>query len=585
MLSKRHLLTGGSALLVFAGLPGPVRAEDKAPKTKYIVEIPITFDGDGSPVVDLFIGEHGPYRFMIDTGSFGAMIREELAKTLKLHTDGVISTGALAGGPQRSYVYLATDILLGGIFKVPKMDMVGLEKLPHAGFDGILPASILTALQTELDFEKAQVRYYLQGAAPDLDGFTRLDAVSQADYDGGAEKLYVRVRLDGHSLLCLVDTGAGGHLLLSGAYVQSHGLWHKNADAGQSGSQGANGEVVKTRIVKMSNFELGAAHFDEIWVQLGDPGGLDNMLEQGIDGIIGCQILRQFTLAFAGHHQIYVKPNGRFSPSAGARPIVRHSFDARQPVLPFLYRDDRRILLTARADGKPPVGCMVDTGAVKSAISPAAAQIQGLPAVDGGFDGGTLAIDGQWHQPHLVLESKPSLNGRPLAVELGLDVLTAQATRIDFDVNEMTLFADAAPDLTGYSLFATRQAGDDSRFYITVKLGGADTLCLVDSGAQATLTLPPHTVRARNLWDAFPEAEHRTTPGGQALRLAKVKGLDAGGLHLDETPVLMADPQAPEPAVPPYEALLGMGFLHRCNWIFTPDGRLYAKPNSFWSVA
>ncbi len=582
MLSKRHLLTGGSALLAVVALPA--RADDKAPKTKYIVEIPITFDADNSPVVDLFIGEHGPYRFMIDTGSFGVLIREELAKALGLHGDGVISTGSLAGGPQRSYIYLAQDILLGGIFKVSKMDMVGLDKLPHAGFDGVLPASILTALQTELDFEKGQVRYYLEGATPDLTGFDKLEALSQADYDGGAEKLYVRVKLDGHSLLCLVDTGAGGHLFLSGAYVQSHGLWHKNADAGQSGGIGANGETIKTRIVKMPNFEFGATHFDEIWVQLGDPGGLDNMLSQGIDGIIGCQILRQFTLAFAAHHQLYAKPNGHFSPAAGARPMIHHTFDAKQPVLPFLYRDDRRIMLTAHADGKPAVGCVVNSGAVKSAIAPVAAQLQGLATVGDGFDGSALAIDGQWHQPHLVLGSRPSLNARPLPVELGLDFLTAQGARIDFDVNEITLFPEGAPDLTGYSLFATRQGGEDSRFYITAKLAGVDTLCLIDTAAQPTLTLPPHVVKARNLWDAFPDAEHRPTPSGQEMRLAKVKGLDAGGLHLDVTPVLLADPSAPETTVPPYEALLGMGFLHRCNWIFTPDGKLYAKPNSFWSV-
>jgi len=583
MLSKRHLLTGGSALLAFVAMPA--LADDRPARTKYIVEIPITFDVDGSPVVDLFIGENGPYRFMIDTGSFGVLIREELAKSLGLRSDGVIATGALAGGVQRSYTYLAQNILLGGIFKISKMDMVGLDKLPHAGFDGVLPASILTALQTELDFEKGQVRYYLEGAAPDLTGFDKLDATSQPDYDGGAEKLYVRVKLDGHSLLCLVDTGAGGHLLLSGAYVQSRGLWHRNADAGQSGGIGANGETVKTRIVKMPNFEFGATHFDEIWVQLGDPGGLDNMLQQGIDGIIGCQILRQFTLAFAAHHQLFAKPNGRFSPAAGARPMVHHTFDAKQPVLPFLYRDDRRVVLTAHADGKPAFGCIVNSGVVKSAVAPVTAQIQGLAAIGDGFDGSALAIDGQWHQPQLVLGSRPSLNGRPLPADLGLDFLQAQATRIDFDVNEITLFPEGTPDLTGYTLFASRQTGEDSRFFITAKLNGVDLVCLIDTAAQAMLSLPPHVVKTRNLWDAFPDAEHRTTPNGQELRLAKVKGFDAGGLHLDAASVLLADPSAPETVAPPYDALLGMGFLHRCNWIFTPDGKLYAKPNSFWNVA
>lgn len=586
MLSKRHLLTACSALLALAAVPGltPAWADDKAPKQKYLVEIPITFDAGGSPVVDLFIGEHGPYRFMIDSGSFGGIIREDLAKTLKLGTHGVASTSSVAGRPDRNYIYQAHDVLMGGIFTLPTIDLVGMDKLPHAGFDGVLPASILTALPTELDFEKAQVRYYLQGAPMDLTGFSKLNAESQADYDGGAEKIYARVKLDGHELLCLVDTGAGGHLFLSGAYVQSHGLWRKNADAGQSGSTGANGEAVQTRIVKMANFEFGATHFDEIWVQLGDPGGLDNLLDQGIDGIIGCQILRQFTLAFAEHHQVFAKPNSRFSPAAGARPMVKHAFDAKQPVLPFLYRDDRRIILTARAGDKPIIGCVINTGVIKSAISPVAAQTQGLATVADGFDGSPLAIDGQWHAPHLVLGPRPSLNGRPMAVDLGLDFLTGQASRLDFDTNELTLFPDGTPDLTGYSLFATRQTGEDSRIYLTVKLAGVDTLCLVDSYAQPTVTLLSHAVKARNLWDAYPDAEKRTLANGQALRLAKVKGLDAGGLHLDVAPVLLVDPATTD-SIQSYDAMLGMGFMHRCNWIFTPDGKLYAKPNGFWTAA
>ncbi len=581
MLSKRDLLAGGSALLALGA--APVRAQDKsAPKTHYIVEVPITFDAENRPLVGLFIGESGPYRFMIDTGAFGSLIREDLAKTLKLTAHDVVTTSSLAGRADRNYVYEAHNVLMGGIFKIPNLDLIGEDKLPHSGVDGVLPASILTALATELDYEGAQVRYYLEGATQDLTGFVKLNAESQADYDGGAEKIYARVKLDGHDLLCLVDTGAAGHIFLSGAYVQSHGLWHKNADAGQAGAAGANGEAVKTRIVKMPNFEFGPVHFDEVWVTLGDPGGLDNLLNMGVDGIIGDDLLRQFTLAFAPHHTVYIKPNSRFSPAAGARPMVNYAINPKQPVLPFLYRDDRRILLVAKAGDKP-VGCLINTEVVKNAIAPVAAQTLGLAAAGGGFDGSTLAIDGQWHAPHLVLGAKPSLNGRPLAVDLGLDFLIAQSSRLDFDLNELTLFPEGVPDLTGYSLFATRQAGEDSRFYITVKLAGVDTVCLVDTNAPATLTMAPQAVKARNLWDAFPDAEHRRNATSE-LRLVKMTGLDAGGLHLDTAPVLLVDPASPE-SFPPCDALLGMGFLHRCNWIFTPDGKLYAKPNGFWTAA
>jgi len=157
MLSKRDLLAGGSALLALVA--APVCADDKtAPKKQYIVQIPITFDAIGGPVVDLFIGQDGPYRFMIDTGAFGAMIREDLARKLKLSTHGTINVASLAGRSNHEYIYQARDVLMGGIFTLPTLDMVGEEKLPRAGFDGILPASILTGLPTELDYEGARAR-------------------------------------------------------------------------------------------------------------------------------------------------------------------------------------------------------------------------------------------------------------------------------------------------------------------------------------------------------------------------------------------------------------------------------------------
>ncbi len=579
MLSKRDLLAGGASLLAFSATP--VLAQEKK---KYIVQIPLTFDAGKRPHVDLFIGQDGPYNFLVDTGSYAGMIREDLAKKLKLGTNGVETGLDFAGKPSRNYIYAAKDVLMGGIFKLPSLDLVGEAKLPASTGDGVLPASMLTALTTELDFEAAMIRYYINDAPQDLTGFTRLDAISQADSDGGAEKFYANVTLDGRKLVCLVDTGATGRLFLSGAYVSGHNLWNKYADAAESGAVGANGEGVKTRIVKIPNFEFGGVHFDEVWAQLGDPGGFDTLLDQGIDGIVGCDIISQFTFAFAPHHVAWIKPNKSFSPLAGARPMVRHKADASQPVLPFLYRDDRRILLVAKAGDKPPVGCLINTGALKSAIAPAAAQASGLAAVDGGFDGNALAFPGDWHASHLVLAAKPALAGRPLAVDLGLDFLTAQACGIDFDVNELTLFPNGAPDLTGYSLFAERKSGSDSRFYVTAKLAGVDTICLVDTNAQATVTLLPHAVKARNLWDAFPDAEHHKLANGGETRLVKMTGLDVAGLHRDMVPVLLPDPAMTDPN-PPYEAALGMGFLHRCNFIFTPDGKLYAKPNGFWTAA
>lgn len=584
MLSKRDLVTGGSALLGLAATRAYAR--DKTGPQPTIVQIPIGLDVENRPVVTLFIGGKGPYRFMIDTGAFGALIRQDLAEALKLDEHGALTTTSLAGQAERSPVYRARDVMMGGVFRLPSLDMVAQANIPHAGMDGILPASVLTALKTELDFEKAMVRYYLEGAPQDLTGFVKLDSDAQPDYEGGAQKIYAHVRLDGRDLLCLIDTGAAGHILLSGAYVQDHDLWSRYAEAGQSAIGGVNGRAIKTRIVKVPNFEFGPMHFNDTWVTLGDPEGHDTLYEQGIDGVIGCDILRQFTLAFAEHHQVFVKPNRHFLRSAGVRPTVKPTFNRQKPVLSFTYTDDRRILIGAlagkRTAEKRLAACLVNTGAAQSDVADDDARSQGLAKMDGGFDGSAFILGGWWHPPHWVLAPRPATNRQPYAIDLGLDFLTAMTGRLDFDTNELTLFMDTPPDLTGYSLFATRQTGGDGRFYVTARLAGVDTSCLIDTSAPPNLTLLPHAVEARHLWDAFPEAKPYKA-GTVDRRLVKMTGLDIGGRNRDMAPVLLVDPSSPE-SFPPCDAILGMGFLHNYNWTFTPDGKLYAKPNGFWNA-
>jgi predicted aspartyl protease len=307
MFSKRHLLTGGSALFALTAVGA--HAQDNAGRQPTILQIPLTIDARGGVLIDLFFGDKGPYRFALDTGAATAAIRDDLARTLKLPVVGVMAGASLAGFG-RNAVYSGRDVRLGGILKLPTLPMSALDKTPE-GIFGRLPAAIITDPLCELDYEGAMLRYYLGGASMDLTGFSRLDSTSPTDGSGVVPGgIYVRLKLDGSGLRCLADTGASRQqLLLSGAYVQTHDLWRKHADAPESLIAGANGERVKIRVATLPNFEFGAAHFDQIRVTLIDPDGHDNLLHLGVDGLVGSDLLRQFTLAFKDH-EVYVKPNG-----------------------------------------------------------------------------------------------------------------------------------------------------------------------------------------------------------------------------------------------------------------------------------
>ena len=90
-----------------------------------------------------------------------------------------------------------------------------------------MPASFLTHLPSQLDYENQEIRYFLDGAEMDLEGFERTDAFFQANGEKSAEKVYVNFALDGRKLVCGLDTGAGAAILVGGSYVESHHLRDK----------------------------------------------------------------------------------------------------------------------------------------------------------------------------------------------------------------------------------------------------------------------------------------------------------------------------------------------------------------------
>ena len=185
MTTRRDVWRGAGALAALAVLPGTGLAASPV-----IVRVPIGFARNGMPLLRLTLDGKGPYRFAIDTGAFAPCIRESLAKELKLSRNGSIRTSSLKGD-EADYIYVAENVVVGCGLPFPKMSFIGFGKFPSSDMDGVLPASFLTSLPSQLDYEKREIRYYLNGANMDLDGFVRVDAFFQAQNDKVAEKVFL----------------------------------------------------------------------------------------------------------------------------------------------------------------------------------------------------------------------------------------------------------------------------------------------------------------------------------------------------------------------------------------------------------
>lgn len=583
MISKRDVLAGASAMLGAAVL---ARAAQAAVKPA-IVRVPITFTPDNKPVLSLTIGGKGPYRFVLDTGAFTSVINESIAKDLKLHSGMPIKTRSIKGD-ESSYVYQAQDIVIGGRLPLPRMSFVGAANFNNFGVDGLLPASFLTFLPSQLDFEAKEIRYYIGGAEMDLDGFEKLPTFFQADRDDQAEKVYAEINFDGRKLVYCVDTGAASNLFVFSGIVDRYKLWDKYPILRKGQTRGVNGEALEVRLVQGPNITFGGLKIPSMPVTLGDPKEIQD-LSDNHDGLIGTPFLRHFTLAF-NDKALYLKPNNSYASLTNflpdsALPDVPAAVSPDQPAVPFLYGENRRIVVPGRIGEGPAFTCVLNTGVAASQVGAKRAAEVGLSALPSGdFDGSAITFS-SIRLPKLKLaDRKEAPNGNP---ELGLDFLTLLSTGIDFDQNQITFFIKTQPDLTGYvKLPAERKAGD-GRFQVKATLNGRQITCLIHTCMQMGVLLPPGTVKAWNLWDAFPDAENRflTSDTGQRekTRYVKVKGFDLAGLHVDVAPVTMVDPAAsPSPEWGSFDAVVGMGILHRLNIVFV-GGEMWVKPNSFWA--
>jgi hypothetical protein len=581
MISKRDVLTGGSALL---GTMVYARAAQAAAKPM-IVPVPITFYG-GQPVLSLTIGGQGPYHFILDTGSDLPAIKEPLAKQLGLHMAGSIKMESLKGD-ESSYLYQAETLVIGGRLPLPRMTFVGMANFKETGVDGLLPASFLTFLPSQLDFEAKEIRYYIGGAEMDLTGFDKVPAFFEAEREGQAEKVYVEVNFDGRKLVCCLDTGAPANLFVYSGVVDRFKLWDKYPIVRDIKVAGVNGQGMQTRLVQGVNLSFGTLKIPSMPVTLGDPKEYEQMSDTH-DGLVGTPFMRHFIVAFGADKSLYFKPNSSFPaltnqvPDSLIADAPAGTLEA--PAVPFLYGDDRRIVIPGRVGDGPAFTCLLNTGVVASGVGAKRAADLGLPTLPTGDVDGSNITFSSVRLPKLKFKSvtaNPNINP-----ELGLDFLTLLPTALDFDQNLLTFFIKATPDLTGYVKLPAERKSGNGRFLVKTTLAGHDLSCLIDTLVPLAILVPPATTKALNLWDAVPNPVERPLGAGAAAvktRLVGMKGFDMGSFHIDMAPVTLIDPTATGPAYGGVDAVLGMGILHRLNLVFAGDGSVWAKPNSFWA--
>jgi hypothetical protein len=298
-VQRRDVLRSLIAGLLAGAFPGGALASQRVIVSKMALI-------DGRAVLALQIGEGGPYLFMIDTGGHLSLIDDALARSLKLEQTGMTRSVGI-GGVAVLPLYLARNVVFGGGAMQPFVAFAGMAHGFAGDVRGTLAAGMLTAVESDLDFENGEWRAYPNGR-PERIGFVRISNAIAGGEHGGSPRLFGEASVNEKRFRFLLDTGAPGGTSLGMGAARALGLWDDSRPFAPQQTRGIGGLGSLGRIVRVQSLSFGGRTFNRPLVLLRGKQDLDG---SDVDGILGLDVLRQFNLSTDPRaRSLWVKPYG-----------------------------------------------------------------------------------------------------------------------------------------------------------------------------------------------------------------------------------------------------------------------------------
>lgn len=277
MLSRRRLVQSSLALSLAGVLPA------RAAGAPVVAKIRLT---EQRVMVDALLNGQGPYPLVLDTGAIVSGVKDSLAQSLKLKK---LRDVRLNNRPFP--LYAVDDLVLGGQVRQAGVAMFGLAG-ENLGGDGLLAAGMVTAVDSELDFERQEWRLYPQGGI-DRSAYTRLKSdLRKGTTQTGSALIHAEVMLGDTSLLPMWDTGMPWLLRLENSDARKAGLWNDTTPYSPVRMRGV-GQPAKqlSRLVRAPTLKIGPAVYENPLVVLQGPW------EMADKSILGLPAIRTLNLS------------------------------------------------------------------------------------------------------------------------------------------------------------------------------------------------------------------------------------------------------------------------------------------------
>lgn len=294
MLTRRGFALSSLALSLVQALPGVARAA-AAP---VVAAIRLS---ERRVTIEAMLNGKGPYPLLLDTGAVVSGVKEQIAEGLGLRKlrDVRLNRG------QAFPLYAVDDLLLGGQIRQAGAAMAGL-KLDDRDIEGTLAAGMMTAIDSELDFERQELRLYPAGGI-ERSAYTKLKSeLRRYGSETGSQLIHADITVGGAAVDALWDTGAPLPLMLDYATGRKLGLWSDTipyAPLKTRGIAGASRNVA--RLVRGPDIRIGPAVYQAPLIVVQAPD------EREKRTILGLPIIRTLNLSVEpGTESLWVARNG-----------------------------------------------------------------------------------------------------------------------------------------------------------------------------------------------------------------------------------------------------------------------------------
>lgn len=279
MLTRRGLVLSSLALPLAQALPNAARAAG-AP---VVAAIRLT---DNRVVIDAMLNGRGPYAMVLDTGAIVSGVKASIAQSLGLRKLRDVNLNN-----RKFPLYAVDDLVLGGQVRQAGVAMFGLDDVGLGG-DGLLAAGMVTAVDSELDFERQEWRLY-PGGGIDRSAYTRLKSkLRAAGAVAGSQRIEAEIDLGGVTMRPAWDTGMPWLLNLNYQDARKLGLWSDTTPYSPI-RQRALGELNLgiSRIVRAPTLKIGPAVYENPLIVVRGPWSkLD-------ESVLGLPVIRTLNLS------------------------------------------------------------------------------------------------------------------------------------------------------------------------------------------------------------------------------------------------------------------------------------------------